>query len=460
MPSEFEKMMQSSTIFSSSGSGGSPVSRDKYNGVVEKLEQAIEKLKEQDDFIKQVTSQPAIPGIIVGLQEPIQEGMAPSADVIFNGSMVRLPYSLKELKVGDYVLVVVGAGIMTRIDPLPASGKVVIVKQLLADLKVEVSLGGESAILWNIKCLPLTDGARVVIDQTNTIVLDIIPAPPAPTVAPNVKRTTWEDVVIAADVRKEIEQAIIWPVKYKRIMTAYDQPESAGAVLHGPPGCGKTILAKVVATLLSERSGKPGFFSVKGPELMNPFVGETERLIRELFAAARKHKKDTGDRATLFVDEADACLGRRGRHLHSDISVPAFLVEMDGVDSQDNPYIILATNRPHDLDEAVIREGRCDSRFEIKRPEAPEVKQLFAIYLAKRVCAVGIEETANVAADFLSRGPLWGNRSGAMVATLVNKMTARAIERDIADGDTDNASGISLDDVREAILTHAQNHQL
>lgn len=446
---------------STSYGGGGTVSRDKYLQHEAKLSEAIEKLKEQDAFIKQVSAQPAIPGIIVERHDPLADGHAPSASVIFNGSMVRLPImdpKLFDLKSGEFVLVVGSGGIMARIDEPVQTGRVVAVKQILPDLKAEISLGGESAVVRNVKCLPLKGGDRVTIDQTNTIILDIVPAPPAPTRTAEVERWTWDDVVVPDIVKREIEKTIVRPVTHGHIVSAYGRKPSAGILFWGPPGCGKTTVAKVVATLIA-KDGKQGFFSVKGPELMNPFVGETERLIRELFGAARQHKMDTGQRAVVFIDEADSCLGRRGRHLHSDISVPAFLAEMDGVDANNQPLVILATNRPFDLDEAVVRDGRVDTRLEIKRPEVEEVRQLFNIYLAKSVCAGSLEETANAAVDMLQRGPLWNDRSGALVASLVGKCIDAAIDRDVESLEGE-VTGISLNDVREAILEHAQNHQI
>lgn len=439
--------------FSKSGS----VSREKYDALVEKMEQAIEKLKEQDAFIKQVAAQPAIPGIIVGTHKALKDDMPPSADVIFNGSMVRLPVVVEGMTLhpGDAVLVVVGGGIMTRIDPLPMNGKVVHVKQILDEGKVEVSLGGETAVLWNIKGLELIEGSRVAIDQTNTLILGILPPPPAPTAKAQIERVTWEDIIVHEDVRKAIDQAILWPQKHGALLKAYGQRDTKGVLFWGPPGCGKTLVAKVAATMLAE-TGVQGFFSVRGPELMNPFVGETERLIRELFASARKHQENTGSRAVVFIDEADSCLGKRGRHLHSDISVPAFLTEMDGIDARYQPLIILATNRPFDLDEAIVREGRVDKRIEIKRPEREDVRSLFALYLAKRPHEGG---AILLATDILSRSPLWINRSGAMVASLVDGMTAKAMERDLEAG-VSEPSGITAKDIELAIVEAARNHQL
>lgn len=360
-----------------------------------------------------------------------------------------------ELHSSDTVLVVVGGGIMMKIDPLKTYGKVVGVKQVLEDEKVEVTLGGESAVIWNVKDIALEAGDRVVIDQTNTIILDRIPAPPAPTAKAQVERVGWEDIIVHEDVRAAIDQAIVWPQKHGPLLKAYGQRETKGILFWGPPGCGKTLVAKVTATLLADGQAG-GFFSVRGPELMNPYVGETERLIRELFASARKHQEDTGNRAVVFIDEADSCLGRRGRHLHSDISVPAFLTEMDGIDARYQPLVVMATNRPHDLDEAIVREGRVDMRLEIKRPEKAEVQSLFALYMNKRPHEGG---AIHLATDILSRGPLWQDRSGALVAALVDRMTAKAIERDLASGAT-VPSGINARDVESAIVEHARNHQL
>jgi proteasome-associated ATPase len=268
----------------------------------------------------------------------------------------------------------------------------------------------------------------------------------------------WTDIGGQFEAKSALEEAIIWPTKYKDILAAYGQRESKGVLLYGPPGCGKTLIAKAVATELAQQ-GNPGFISVRGPELMNPYVGETERQIRQLFDAARKHHEEHGTRAVIFIDEADSCLGHRGHRLHSDISVPAFLVEMDGISGAHQPLVILATNRPDDLDEAIIRPGRVDRNIEVKRPSRDDVRDLFVMYLGKRLTLDPVDRLAEACTETLEKSVLtWDKRSGAMVAGLVDRVTSIALKRDIATGT--KPSGITQHDCVIAINDVIVGHTL
>lgn len=422
----------------------------------QRLEEALQKLKEQNAFITQVSTHPAMHGIALNVV-PAKGEQPEFVDVLFNGSMARFAKLVHdEIKPFDTVLIVQQGGLVGKAARLPSVGRVVAVKQVIASDEIEVSVGGESAVVRHIGDFPLEAGDRVVLDTTMTLILEKVPAPPAPVLKPHFDRVLWSDIGGQVDAKRAIEEAVIWPQKHATILAAYGQRGTKGLLFHGPPGCGKTLIAKATATEIAGQ-GNPGFFSVRGPELMNPYVGETERQIRQLFAAARKHHEDTGTRAVIFVDEADSCLGRRGRRLHSDISVPAFLVEMDGMESTHQPLVILATNRPHDLDEAIVREGRVDRRIEIKRPEREDVKELFTLYLRSRPSLDSLEDMAERGTMNLERSPLWHDRSGAMVASLVDRATAVAMKRDIESG-IGKPSGIVLMDLSNAILEAAQQH--
>lgn len=438
----------------SSFHGGSPAKTEAHRLVEERLEQALEKLKEQNEFIKQVSTTPAMHGICVGYVPEDKAKEKPAfVDVIFNGSMARMPKLIEEkIEPFDSVLIVQGGGLVGKInDALPPFGRVVTVKQVVSDEQVEVLMGGDSAVVRHLGDFEVEEGDRVVLDTTMTLILQTVPKPPAPTANVHVERVMWSDIGGQHMAKAELEEAIIWPKKYGKTLAAYGQGESKGILLWGPPGCGKTLIAKAVATEIAGPDGAPGFISVRGPELMNPYVGETERQIRQLFDAARKHFAEHGTRATIFIDEADSCLGHRGHRLHSDISVPAFLVEMDGISGEGQPLVILATNRPRDLDDAIVREGRIDRKVEVRRPNREEVVELFQMYLAKRPHA---DRRETVLDKFVSQFEqtilLWDKRSGALVKGLVDRATSFAMKRDIASG-VDEPTGISLQDVSLAV---------
>ena len=162
-------------------------------------------------------------------------------------------------------------------------------------------------------------------------------------------------------------------------------------LLYGPPGCGKTLIAKAVANSLAarvrEQTGKSDvesyFINIKGPELLNKYVGETERKIREVFQKAMDKSKE-GVPVIIFFDEMDSLFRSRGTGISSDMEstvVPQFLAEIDGVEGLRDVVVIGASNRQDLLDPAVLRPGRLDIKIKINRPEAEEAKDIFSIYL-------------------------------------------------------------------------------
>jgi len=187
-------------------------------------------------------------------------------------------------------------------------------------------------------------------------------------------------------IREEIE----YPFVYKEHYAELKLEPSKGILLYGPPGCGKTLLAKGVVNSLAERITKilgqkvKGYFiNIKGPELLNKWVGETERKIREIFQKARE-KANENCPVVIFLDEADSVLRTRGSGVSSDIeitNVAQFLAEMDGMETNKNVLLILATNRSDLIDPAVLRPGRVDVKVKIERPDENGARQIFKIYL-------------------------------------------------------------------------------
>lgn len=242
-----------------------------------------------------------------------------------------------------------------------------------------------------------------------------------------------------------------------------------GIVVHN---CGKTLLAKAVANAVREMFGgasDSGFIYIKGPEVLNMWVGNTESQIRGLFVRAKEHKEEHGYPAVVFIDEADAILGKRGGHHASVLSstiVPTFLAEMDGL-SDSGAFVLLATNRQDILDPAIVREGRIDRKVVVARPDLKASAQILRIHLNRTKLADDPDELAGTAAAemFNDIHHLYnvglkakGVRkfyirhlvSGAMLAGTVDVATSFAINRDVEAGHQ-RASGLRKTDMIEAV---------
>lgn len=187
-------------------------------------------------------------------------------------------------------------------------------------------------------------------------------------------------------IRETLEQPLLYPELYAK----FDKKPVKGILLYGPPGCGKTLIGKAVASNLardySERTGravKEHFMHISGPKVLNMWLGETERMVREIFEAARERAKD-GNLVVLFIDEAESILRTRssGRWLNiSNTVVPQFCAEMDGMVELENVVLILTSNRPDYIDPAVLRPERIDRKIRIKRPDREASKEIIGIHL-------------------------------------------------------------------------------
>jgi proteasome-associated ATPase len=344
----------------------------------------------------------------------------------------------------------------------------------------------------------LRAGDYVRIDTKTGLILEKMERPEMEElVLEEVPDVTYAEVGGLAEQIEQIRDTVELPYMHKDLFKEYELEPPKGILLYGPPGCGKTLIAKAVANSLakkvSERSGRPDvrsyFLNIKGPELLNKWVGETERQIRLIFQRA-KEKSDEGVPVIVFFDEMDSLFRTRGSGISSDVEstiVPQLLSELDGVESLKNVVVIGASNREDLIDPAILRPGRLDVKIKINRPDPVAAREIFRIYItdvtpidSEELSSFGgsvgdfivamIDKTVNdmYATDkereFLEVTYANGDRetlyfkdfaSGAMIENIVRRAKKDAIKRQIAGGPI----GVRSSDLKAAIKQEFREHE-
>lgn len=316
--------------------------------------------------------------------------------------------------------------------------------------------GGNLAVVRRARALASASidvGTRVVVDSSVRFALDALPdEEAADLVLEETPDVTFADIGGLDSQIGRIRDAVQLPFAHRNLFRRYRLRAPKGVLLYGPPGNGKTLIAKAVAHALAEETGAGGgvFLSVKGPELLNKFVGESERLIRLMFKRARE-RASGGRPVVVFIDEMDSLLRTRGSGVSSDVEttiVPQFLTELDGVESLDNVMVIGASNRIDMIDPAALRPGRLDVKIRVDRPDRQAALAIVKHYLT----------------DDLPLQP--GAHRDDLAASLVDDVMARDERRRLAEArDVDGRwrplfladviSGASLKNIVDRAKTHA-----
>jgi proteasome-associated ATPase len=344
----------------------------------------------------------------------------------------------------------------------------------------------------------LRAGDSLLLDARSGFVLEHLPKPEVEElILEEVPDISYQDIGGLADQIEQIRDAVELPFLHADLFAEHQLKPPKGILLYGPPGCGKTLIAKAVANSLAKKvaevTGKPSgrsyFLNIKGPELLNKYVGETERQIRLIFQRA-KEKSSEGVPVIVFFDEMDSIFRTRGSGVSSDVEntiVPQLLSEIDGVEQLKNVIVIGASNREDMIDPAILRPGRLDVKIKIERPDADAARDIFSKYLLSSLplaedvvaSAAGDREAAltriinegvkRMYADadenrFLEVTYANGDKevlyfkdfnSGAMIENIVNRAKKMAIKRFLETGE----KGIKATDLFGAVTDEFKENE-
>jgi proteasome-associated ATPase len=376
-------------------------------------------------------------------------------------------------------------------------GEVVRLKDLLEDRRAIIMLRADeervAEIAASLETERLSVGDHLLFDTRSGYLLEKLPKSEVEElVLEEVPDVSYEQIGGLGDQIEQIRDAVELPFLHRELFSEYRLSPPKGILLYGPPGCGKTLIAKAVANSIAKKMGnasgrevKSYFLHVKGPELLNKYVGESERQIREVFNKAREKARE-GTPVIVFFDEMDSLFRTRGTGISSDVEatiVPQFLAEIDGVERLRNVIVIGASNRQDLIDPAVLRPGRLDVKIRIDRPDRRAAKDIFGKYLTTELPFhnPASEPGDALVASLIDRvvdqmyGASEENRflevtyangeketlyfkdfvSGALIEGVVSRSKKYAIKRTIATGER----GIRIEDLLKAARDEFREHE-
>ena len=322
-----------------------------------------------------------------------------TVDVFTGGRKLRVTVSpnveLDTLRRGQEVMLNEALNVVAAFD-YETVGEVVMLKEVLADRERVLVIAGadEERVVRMAEPLlgeTLRAGDSLLLDSRAGYVYERVPKSEVEElVLEEVPDIAYESIGGLGNQIEMIQDAVELPYLYPELFAEHELKPPKGILLYGPPGCGKTLIAKAVANSLAKKvaartgaEGKSYFLNIKGPELLNKYVGETERHIRLVFQRARE-KASMGTPVIVFFDEMDSLFRTRGSGVSSDVEntiVPQLLSEIDGVETLENVLVIGASNREDMIDPAILRPGRLDVKIKIERPDAESARDIFSKYL-------------------------------------------------------------------------------
>jgi proteasome-associated ATPase len=364
---------------------------EKLSATLREAREHIAALREE---VEKLTMPPSAYGTFLNLND---DG---TVDIFTAGRKMRVAVhpelETDELRRGQEVVLNESLNVVLSRGP-EISGEVVTFKELLGegDRALVVGRADEERVCELAEPLigeKLRAGDHLLMEARSGLLVERLPRPEVEElILEEVPDVSYDDVGGLDDQIDQIQDAVELPYLYAELFAEHDLQPPKGILLYGPPGCGKTLIAKAVANSLAGRvAEKTGndktrsyFLNIKGPELLNKYVGETERQIRLIFQRARE-KSEEGVPVIVFFDEMDSLFRTRGTGISSDIEstiVPQLLAEIDGVESLKNVIVIGASNREDLIDPAILRPGRLDVKIKIERPDEVSAKQIFGRYL-------------------------------------------------------------------------------